>query len=43
MGLEGVWKTTHRLTTHNVFFVTPTSDAKLTEALARGTPLPVFE
>ena len=29
--MEGVWKTTRKLTTHNAFFVTPDQrDAKLT-------------
>jgi transposase len=32
MAMEGVWKTTRKLTTHNAFFVTPNQrDAKLTE------------
>jgi len=32
MAMEGVWKTTRKLTTHNAFFVTPDQrDAKLTE------------
>jgi transposase len=32
MPMEGVWKTTRKLTTHNAFFVTPDQrDAKLTE------------
>jgi hypothetical protein len=31
MAMEGVWKTTRKLTTHNAFFVTPDQrDAKLT-------------
>jgi hypothetical protein len=31
MAMEGVWKTTRKLTTHNTFFVTPDQrDAKLT-------------
>jgi hypothetical protein len=32
MAMEGVWKTTRKLTTHNAFFVTPDQrDAKLTQ------------
>jgi hypothetical protein len=32
MAMEGVWKTTRKLTTHNAFFVIPDQrDAKLTE------------
>jgi len=32
MPMEGVWKTTRKLTTHNAFFVTPNQrDAKLTQ------------
>ena len=32
MPMEGIWKTTRKLTTHNAFFVTPDQrDAKLTE------------
>jgi len=36
MAMEGVWKTTRKLTTHNAFFVTPDQrDAKLTETFNR--------
>ena len=36
MPMEGIWKTTRKLTTHNAFFVTPDQrDAKLTEILMR--------
>jgi transposase len=32
MPMEGVWKTTRKLTTHNAFFVTPDQrDARLTQ------------
>jgi hypothetical protein len=40
MAMEGVWKTTRRMTTHNTFFVTPDQrDAKLTATTQRRSAL----
>jgi hypothetical protein len=42
MAMEGVWKTTRKLTTYNAFFVTPDQrDAELTETFQ--CPAPILE